>query len=897
MDKTYNPKKVESKWYTFWTEKRIYNKKTISNNSTFSIVIPPPNVTGSLHIGHALNNTLQDILVRYKRMKGFDVIWIPGTDHAGIATQMVVEKEIAKEGIDKNDIGREVFIEKIWEWKNASGDKITTQLRRLGALPNWDRERFTMDHGLSNAVRKVFVELYRKGLIYQDKRLVNWDPKLNTAISDLEVEQREVSGQLWYLKYPIKGYEGQYITVATTRPETMLGDTAVAVHPDDQRYKNLIGEYVTLPLVGREIPIIADEYSDPEKGSGAVKITPAHDFNDFEVGKRHGLPAINIFDENAHLNENAPKKYRGLDRFDARVTIVNDLDKLGLLDRIENNKHTVPYGDRSGVVVEPYLTDQWYMNVNDLAQKAIKSVESGDIMFHPRFWGNTFFEWMRNIQPWCISRQIWWGHQIPAWCGPDGEVFVEYTEEDALQSARNHYGKTVVLTRETDVLDTWFSSALWPFTTMGWPEKSDVLRKYYPTSVMVTGFDIIFFWVARMIMMGLNFMNDVPFKDVYIHGLIRDEKGQKMSKTRGNVIDPLEIIEEHGADSLRFTLAALATQGRDIKLSPTVIQGYRNFINKIWNASRFIIMNLEGFEDDWSNNISKIELEDTEKWIITKLNYTIEETNDALESYEFDKAANSIYQFIWGDFCDWYIEISKPIIYGDDINKRDNTRKILVYVLLNSLRLLHPIAPFITEELFHLLKDYGIKLEDVDANDTDSIALASFPEYNKHHIFEESFGYIEFLKNIVVGIRNLRALIGIHPSQRVEIVIYCEDSDLTDRIKTSKVFIQNLASVSNLVFKSDIKPKNCIAHVLPEVEIFLPVEGLIDIRKEIKRLSKEFSKVSKDLEKTERKLSSSSFLEKAPDDVIEKEKFKLSEFLSQRDKIQDVLKKLTVIGS
>ncbi len=897
MDKTYNPKKVESKWYTFWTEKKIYNKKTISNNSTFSIVIPPPNVTGSLHIGHALNNTLQDILVRYKRMKGFDVIWIPGTDHAGIATQMVVEKEIAKEGIDKNDIGREVFIERIWEWKNASGDKITTQLRRLGALPNWDRERFTMDHGLSNAVRKVFVELYRKGLIYQDKRLVNWDPKLNTAISDLEVEQREVNGQLWYLKYPIKGYEGQYITVATTRPETMLGDTAVAVHPDDQRYKNLIGEYVTLPLVGREIPIIPDEYSDPKKGSGAVKITPAHDFNDFEVGKRHGLPAINIFDENAHLNENAPEKYRGLDRFDARGTIVNDLDKLGLLDRIENNKHTVPYGDRSGVVVEPYLTDQWYMNVNDLAQKAIKSVESGDIMFHPRFWGNTFFEWMRNIQPWCISRQIWWGHQIPAWCGPDGEVFVEYTEEDALQSARNHYGKTVVLTRETDVLDTWFSSALWPFTTMGWPEKSDVLRKYYPTSVMVTGFDIIFFWVARMIMMGLNFMNDVPFKDVYIHGLIRDEKGQKMSKTSGNVIDPLEIIEEHGADSLRFTLAALATQGRDIKLSPTVIQGYRNFINKIWNASRFIIMNLEGFEDDWSNNISEIELEDTDKWIITKLNYTIEETNGALESYEFDKAASSIYQFIWGDFCDWYIEISKPIIYGDDINKRDNTRKILVYVLLNSLRLLHPIAPFITEELFHLLKDYGIKLVDVDANDTDSIALASFPEYNKHHIFEESFGYIEFLKNIVVGIRNLRALIGIHPSQRVEIVIYSEDSDLTDKIKTSRVFIQNLASVSNLVFQSDIKPEDCIAHVLPEVEIFLPVEGLIDIRKEIKRLSKEFSKVSKDLEKTERKLSSSSFLEKAPDDVIEKEKLKLSEFLSQRDKIQDVLNKLTVIGS
>ncbi|MGH7850067.1 MAG: valine--tRNA ligase, partial [Thermodesulfobacteriota bacterium] len=596
MDKVYDPKKVEEKWYAYWIEKDYYKSSPSGKKPSYSIVIPPPNVTGSLHIGHALNNTLQDILIRWKRMKGFDALWVPGTDHAGIATQMMVERELEKEGASRADMGRDAFVERVWKWKQESGDTITRQLRRLGALPDWDMERFTMDEGLSNAVRKVFVDLYSDKLIYKDKRLVNWDPKLCTAISDLEVDQREVSGHFWHFKYPIEGSD-EFITVATTRPETMLGDTAVAVHPEDPRYKHLVGKNAVLPLADRPIPIIADEYSDPEKGTGAVKITPAHDFNDFEVGRRHGLPMINIFDETAHLNDNAPPKYRGLDRFAARKLVIEDMGALGLLDKIEDTRHTVPYGDRSGVVVEPWLTDQWYVDAATLAAPAIRAVEEGRIRFVPKYWESTYFEWLRNIEPWCISRQLWWGHQIPAWYGPDGEVFVAMTEEEAQKAANGHYGKETELKRDPDVLDTWFSSGLWPFSTLGWPERTPELEKYYPTSVLVTGFDIIFFWVARMIMQGLKFMDEVPFRDVYIHGLIRDEKGHKMSKTSGNVIDPLDVIEENGADALRFSLTALATQGRDIELSMPVIQGYRNFINKIWNASRFLFMNLGDYDD------------------------------------------------------------------------------------------------------------------------------------------------------------------------------------------------------------------------------------------------------------------------------------------------------------
>ncbi|TNE33087.1 MAG: valine--tRNA ligase, partial [Alphaproteobacteria bacterium] len=661
LDKTFEPKSVEDKHYKRWEDSGVFAANVDSNRTPYTIPMPPPNVTGSLHMGHALTMTLQDILTRYRRMRGDDTLWQPGTDHAGIATQMVVERELNKEGIKRQDLGREKFLEKVWEWKEQSGSTITTQLRRLGASPDWERERFTMDDGLSDAVKKVFVQLYKEGLIYKDKRLVNWDPKLHTAVSDLEVSMLEKKGHMWNLKYPLTDDPSKFIEVGTTRPETMLGDTAVAVHPKDKRYKNLIGKTVTLPIVGREIPIVADDYADPEQGTGAVKITPAHDFNDFEVGKRHDLELINVLDADAKINENAPTEYQGLDRFDARKKIIEEFESLGLLGEITEITHSVPYDEKSKqTVLEPWLTDQWYCDAATLAKPAIAAVEDGRTEFVPKNWEKTYFEWMRNIQPWCISRQLWWGHRIPAWYGDDGQVFVAEDEDDAYAQARKHYGKDdVTLTQDEDVLDTWFSSALWPFSTLGWPEQTKELGRYYPADTLITGFDIIFFWVARMMMMGLHFMGDVPFRKVYIHALVRDEHGQKMSKTKGNIVDPLDVIDEYGADALRFTLTALAAQGRDIKLATNRVEGYRNFATKLWNVARYCEMNdCKPVADFDPAKVTHA----VNRWIVSELALLSQKTAEALDAYKFNEAANHLYHFAWGTFCDWYVEMSKPML-------------------------------------------------------------------------------------------------------------------------------------------------------------------------------------------------------------------------------------------
>src|SRR3954454_3827669 len=701
LDKTFNFKDVEPRIYAVWEASGAFRAGRRPDAEPFCIVIPPPNVTGRLHVGHALNNTLQDVLARFERMRGKDVLWQPGMDHAGIATQLVVERQLAEGQQSRVAMGREKFLEEVWRWKEESGGAIGQQLRRLGASADWSRERFTMDEGLSRAVLKVFVELYRQGLIYKDKRLVNWDPRLQTAVSDLEVENIEIKGHLWHIKYPIEDSD-QFITVATTRPETMLGDTAVAVHPGDERYTALVGKMAVLPLVGRRIPIIADEYSDPEKGTGAVKITPAHDFNDFEVGRRHGLEAIPILDEQGRVNANAPASWPGLDRFEARRRVVAEFEALGLLEKVERHRHTVPHGDRSGTPLEPFLTDQWYCDAKTLAQAAIDAVEDGRTRFVPRQWENTYFEWMRNIQPWCISRQLWWGHQIPAWYGPDGQVFVEESEAAAAAAASAHYGRAVALRRDEDVLDTWFSSGLWPFSTLGWPDETSELRRYYPSTVLVTGFDIIFFWVARMMMLGLHFMDEVPFKDVYIHGLVRDERGAKMSKTKGNVVDPLQLIDDYGADALRFALLASTAQGRDVKFGPSRVEGYRNFVTKLWNASRFVQLN-EGRLDpafDPSRCMHPLN-----RWIVGEAQKTAAAVTGALEAYRFNDAAMGLYHFLWDTFCDWYVELAKPLLTGEAPQAQAETRATAAWTLAQALHLLHPIAPFVTEELWQELFD------------------------------------------------------------------------------------------------------------------------------------------------------------------------------------------------
>ncbi|RCK43071.1 valine--tRNA ligase [Thalassospira profundimaris] len=878
LEKTYSPADVEGRLYDKWEKSGAFACDTASGADPYVIMMPPPNVTGSLHMGHALTFTLQDILIRYNRMNGKDTLWQPGTDHAGIATQMVVERQLGEQNVTRHDLGREKFVEKVWEWKEKSGGTITNQLRRLGASPDWARERFTMDEGLSAAVRKVFVTLHKQGLIYRDKRLVNWDPKLLTAISDLEVVQKEVKGHYWHFKYPIEGREGEFITVATTRPETMLGDTGVAVHPDDERYKDLIGKYCILPIVGRRIQIVADEYADPEKGSGAVKITPAHDFNDFEVGKRADLEKINIMDDHACINENAPEEYRGLDRFEARKQIIAKMDELGLLEKIEDTVHMVPYGDRSNVVIEPYLTDQWFVNAEVLAKPATEAVEDGRIRFVPKNWENTYFEWMRNIQPWCISRQLWWGHRIPAWFAPDGEIFVEETEEEAIAAAKAHYGKDVELTQETDVLDTWFSSALWPYSTLGWPDKTPELDKYYPGDVLVTGFDIIFFWVARMIMMGMHFMDGkIPFKDIYIHALVRDENGQKMSKSKGNVIDPLEIIDEYGCDALRFTLTALAAQGRDIKLAASRVEGYRNFATKLWNAARFAEMNeckpVDGF--DPANVKSTLA-----RWIVGKTVEAAKAVGTGIETYRFNDAASGAYQFVWGSFCDWYLELAKPVLMGQDEEVKAEIRAVTAWVLDQILLILHPVMPYITEELWEQISDNRSKM----------LISESYPKFDDALIDRSAEAEIDLAIRLIGDIRGVRSEMNVPPAAEVPIYLVDATDAMKAAVSAQEAQVKRLARVAEIGFKGqgDVEAiaKGAIQAVVDGVAVFVSVADFIDVAAEKSRLEKEMQDKTKYIKAQEGKLSNEKFVSRAPEHIVATEKAKLEE-------ARDTLAKLT----
>jgi valyl-tRNA synthetase len=901
LDKNYNPAEIEARHYKAWEESGVFGSALTRapneepQGEPYTIVIPPPNVTGSLHMGHALNNTLQDILIRYHRMRGRDTLWQPGTDHAGIATQMVVERQLAEQGIEIDrglgpakenmiQIDRPAFIDKVWEWKAESGGTITGQLRRLGASCDWSRERFTMDEGLSRAVRKVFVTLHREGLIYRDKRLVNWDPKLHTAISDLEVEQREVSGSMWYFRYPIEGADDQFITVATTRPETMLGDAAVAVNPDDERYTALVGKNVILPLAGRSIPIVADEYSDPEKGSGAVKITPAHDFNDFEVGRRHDLPMIEIFDESGFMNENAPAEYRGLDRFVARDKVVSAMDALGLLEKIEDNPMTVPYGDRSGVVIEPRLTDQWFVDAKTLAIPAIRAVEEGTTKFVPRHWESTYFEWMRNIQPWCISRQIWWGHQVPAWYGPDGKIFVAETEEEALSAATAHYGVDTELQRDPDVLDTWFSSALWPFSTFGWPDKTPEVARYYQTDVLVTGFDIIFFWVARMMMMGLHFMDEVPFHTVYIHALVRDEQGQKMSKSKGNVLDPLDLIDQYSADSLRFTLTAMAAQGRDIKLSTGRIEGYRNFITKIWNAARYAEMNECRPDPSFDPSSCKVTVN---QWIVGAAAEAEAKISSALDDYRFNDAANAIYQFAWHSYCDWYLEFTKPILAGDDAAANAETRAATAWALEQILLLLHPISPFVTEELWE-------KLAPAEGR-AGPLITATWPAIPQDPAMKDAGDEMGWIIRLISEIRAVRSEMNVPVAAKIPLLVQGE-SDITKiRLDRHRDLVQRLARIDTIASVESQLPKGAVQIVLDEATFFLPVGDVIDITQEKDRLEREIGKIRNEIATVQKKLGNEKFTSRAPVEVVQENRDRLADFGLSEGKLIEALARLSAL--
>ena len=876
MDKRFDSKSIEVKWYEKWLKSGAFSSDSSSQKKPYVIMMPPPNVTGSLHIGHALTFTIQDILIRFHRMQGFDVLWQPGTDHAGIATQMVVERELAKSNITRHDLGREKFVEKVWEWKEQSGGTITKQLRALGASPDWDKERFTMDEGLSKAVNYVFVKLYKEGLIYRDKRLVNWDPKLLTAISDLEVEQRDTNGKFWYFKYPIQDSD-EFLTIATTRPETMLGDTAVAVNPNDERYKHLKGKNVLLPIINRVIPIIFDDYSDPEKGTGAVKITPAHDFNDFEVGKRHNLELINIMNADATINENGGKEFQGLDRFEARDRIIDKLKTLNLFVKEETITHTVPHGDRSNVIVEPWLMDQWYVDAKKMAIPAIKAVEDSKTTFIPKNWDKTYFEWMRNIQPWCVSRQLWWGHRIPAWFGPDNKVFVESSEQEALVAAEAFYGEKVELTQDEDVLDTWFSSALWPFSTLGWPENTDDLSKYYPTSVLVTGFDIIFFWVARMMMMGLHFMDkEVPFKEVYIHALVRDEKGQKMSKSKGNVLDPLDLSSKYGADSLRFTLAAMAAQGRDIKLSEERIAGYRNFSTKIWNGCKFLEFN--SCIDNIDKEITNIDLE-VNKWIINLYNELNIKVKTSIKEYKFNDAADALYQFIWKDYCDWYIEFIKPILNNsENLKDLEETKYISINVMKNVLLMLHPIMPYVTEEI----------LENLFKSSNFAIS-STWPE--PIHSELTSTNSIDLIIKIISSIRSLRVEKNIPPNAKIDILLKNADEHKIEIIKNNKSLITNLAKINNITFVSEdlTQSENFIISTIDELVLMIPLDDLIDTAAEKNRLNKELSNINNEIDQISKRLNNQMFIDKAPSNVVEEVKNKQKIFNQRKSEIEKAL--------
>ena len=899
IDKTYQPSEVEGRIYKTWEQAGAFRagQPPRATAEPYSIVIPPPNVTGSLHMGHALNNTLQDILCRFERMRGKDVLWQPGTDHAGIATQMVVERQLMeRQEKGRRELGRDAFLKRVWEWKAESGGAIVNQLKRLGASCDWSRERFTMDEGLSRAVLKVFVELYSEGLIYKDKRLVNWDPKLLTAISDLEVIQVETKGYLWHLRYPIEGRtfdpndRSTFIAVATTRPETMLGDTAVAVHPEDDRYKKLVGKHVILPLVGRKIPIIADEYSDPEKGSGAVKVTPAHDFNDFEVGKRHKLPQINIFSTEAKLllKDNAdfvagvPKSadldatlaMHGMDRFAARKAILARLEEKGLVEKTEPQSHVVPHGDRSNVVIEPFLTDQWYVNAKELAKPAIAAVRGGKTKFVPKNWEKTYFDWMENIQPWCISRQLWWGHQIPAWYGPDGKVFVAATGPEAQGEADKHYGKKTKLTRDEDVLDTWFSSALWPFSTLGWPDKTKELARYYPTTTLVTGFDIIFFWVARMMMMGLHFMKEIPFHDVYIHALVRDASGAKMSKSKGNVIDPLALIDEYGADALRFTLAAMAAQGRDIKLSTQRVEGYRNFATKLWNAARFAEMNgcatVRGFDP-------KSAKETPNRWIAHETAKAAREVSEAIGAYRFNDAAGAIYRFVWNIYCDWYLELAKPLLTGPDGAAKNETRAMVAWTRDEILKLLHPFMPFITEELWAVTGRHETLL-----------TLSSWPLLSGL-ADDKAEAEIGWVIDLVNAIRSVRAEMNI--TAAIPLVLAAASVETKARAERWAEFIKRLARVSE-ISSAAAAPQGSVQLLVRAEVAALPLKGVIDLAAERARLAREMQKADADIARVDAKLGNASFVARAPEEVVEEERERREEALGRKTKIAEALERL-----
>jgi valyl-tRNA synthetase len=889
LDKTYDPKEIEARRYPEWEQSGAFRARPDSGKPAYCIVIPPPNVTGSLHMGHALDNTLQDVLIRWRRMKGDDALWQPGTDHAGIATQMVVVRNLEQEGIglavegatpsdaNKRLLNREEFLAKVWEWKAYSGGTITGQLRRLGASCDWSRERFTMDEGLSAAVLKVFVDLYKAGLIYKDNRLVNWDPKMLTAISDLEVESREVKGHLWYFRYPIEGSD-EHIVVATTRPETMLGDTGVAVHPDDPKWKHLIGKHAVLPLVGRRIPIVADEYSDPEKGSGAVKITPAHDFNDFEVGRRHKLEAISIFDRFARLNEKAPEKYRGMDRFDARKAIVADMEALGLVDKIEPHSHAVPYGDRGGVPVEPFLTEQWYADARKLAEQPIAAARDGRVTFVPERGREEFFRWMENIEPWCISRQLWWGHQIPAWYGPDRKVFVAMSEAEARADARAHYGRDVALERDPDVLDTWFSSALWPFSTLGWPEQTAELGKYYPTSTLVTGWDILFFWVARMMMMGMHFMKDVPFRTVYLHGLVTDEKGQKMSKSKGNAMDPLELIDKYGADALRFTMTSLAANnaGR-LRLAPARVESSRNFATKFWNATRFAEMNGAALPRSFDPATAKLTIN---KWVLGELARANASIDRALGDFRLNEAASTLYEFIWGIVCDWYVELSKPVLQGEDGPAKDETRAVTAFVIRETAKLLHPVMPFITEELWDKLghrAEHGMLINQ------------SWPQLAPSDA--EADAEIGWLVKLISDIRSARAELNVPAGAKLRLLVVGADGTTRQRIDTHRAAIERLARIEGIEVAA-AAPKASLQLVVGEATYALPVGEVIDLKAESARLQKEIRRLGDEIGKIDGKLGNAAFVARAPEEVVEEQRERRRQAEQTRARLSGALKRL-----
>jgi len=914
MDKTYEPQSIEKQCYQRWESEGLFKAKgdEAPTGNPYCILLPPPNVTGSLHMGHGFQQTIMDVLTRYHRMKGDNTLWQVGTDHAGIATQMVVERQLNAEGKTRHDLGREAFIDKIWEWKEHSGGTITSQMRRLGTSPDWDREVFTMDENLSKAVTEVFVRLHDDGLIYRGKRLVNWDPVLHTAVSDLEVLNEEEAGHMWHMRYPLADGSGS-IVVATTRPETMLGDTAVAVHPEDERYQDYIGKEIRLPITGRLIPIIADDYVDPEFGTGCVKITPAHDFNDYDMGKRHGLPMINIFTPDAKVNDEAPEAYQGLDRFDARKAIVAQLESDGVLVKIDDHKLKVPRGDRTGAVIEPYLTDQWYVAIEELAKPAIEAVESGEIRFVPENWNKTYYQWMHNIQDWCISRQLWWGHRIPAWYDNEGNVYVGRTEDEVRN--KYHLEAGVQLNQDEDVLDTWFSSALWPFATMGWPEETPELETFVPSSVLVTGFDIIFFWVARMIMMTKRFTGKIPFKDIYITGLIRDESGDKMSKSKGNVLDPIDLIDgidleslvakrttgmmqpqlaakiekrtrkqfpegihAYGTDALRFTFAAMASTSRDINFDMGRVEGYRNFCNKIWNASRFVLMNTE--TEDTGRDGGELVLSLADKWIWAQFQQTLVEFEKALADYRFDIAAQTVYEFTWNQFCDWYLELTKPVLNNDassDAEKR-GTRHTLINVLESLLRLLHPLMPFITETIWERVAP----LSALDFNAGDSIMVQPFPAVDAAKQDEQVLADIEWVKRFIVGIRNIRGEMDIAPSKPLPALLRNVSSEDERRLGISRTFIDRLARLESItVLKEGEEAPASAAAVVGEMEILIPMAGLIDKEAELARIAKAMGKLEQDVARFKGKLSNEKFVSNAPEAVIEKEKAKLADSESQ----------------